>query len=45
MENKKSINNMEYVLVGDYYISDPKLPHEECPIGKYGQTLNLPCRF
>ena len=37
MENKKSINNMEYVLVGDYYIPDLKLPNEERPIGKYGQ--------
>ena len=36
MKNKKSINNMNYVLVGDYYISDLKLPHEERPIGKYG---------
>ena len=37
MENKKSINNMEYVLVGDYYIPDLKMPHEERLIGKYGQ--------
>ena len=37
MENKKSINNMEYVLVGDYYIPDLKLPHEERLIGKYWQ--------
>ena len=37
MENKKSINHMEYVLVGDYYIPDLKLPHEERPIGKYGR--------
>ena len=37
MKDKKSINNMEYVLVGDYYIPDLKLPHEERPIGKYGQ--------
>ena len=37
MENKKSINNMEYVLVGDYYIPDLKLPNEERLIGKYGQ--------
>ena len=29
MENKKSINNMDYVLVGDYYIPDLKLPNEE----------------
>ena len=37
MENKKSINNMDYVLVGDYYIPDQKLPNEERPIGKYGR--------
>lgn len=37
MENKKNINNIEYVLVGDYYIPDLKLPHEERPIGKYGR--------
>lgn len=37
MENEKSINNMDYVLVGDYYIPDLKLPHEEHPIGKYGR--------
>ena len=37
MKNKKSITNMDYVLVGDYYIPDLKLPHEERPIGKYGR--------
>lgn len=37
MKDKKSINNIEYVLVGDYYIPDLKLLHEERPIGKYGQ--------
>ena len=37
MENKKSINYMEYVLVGDYYIPALKLPNEERPIGKYGR--------
>ena len=37
MENKKSINNIEYILVGDYYIPDLKLPHEERSIGKYGR--------
>ena len=37
MENEKSINNMDYVLVGDYYIPDLKLPHEERPIGKFGR--------
>lgn len=37
MKNKKSIKNMEYVLAGDYYIPDLKLPNEERPIGKYGR--------
>lgn len=37
MENKKSINYMEYVLAGDYYIPALKLPNEERPIGKYGR--------
>ena len=37
MENKKNINGMDYVLAGDYYIPDLKLPHEERPIGKYGR--------
>ena len=37
MENKKSIKHMEYVLVGDYYIPNLKLPHEERPIEKYGR--------
>lgn len=37
IENKKSINNIEYILAGDYYIPDLKLPNEERPIGKYGQ--------
>ena len=32
----KSIINIEYILVGDYYIPDRKLPNEERPIGKYG---------
>ena len=37
MKDKKSINYIEYVLVGDYYIPDLKLPHEERAIGKYGR--------
>ena len=37
MENKKSINNIKYILAGDYYIPDLNLPNEERPIGKYGQ--------
>ena len=27
---------MDYVLVGDYYIPDLKIPEEKHPIGKYG---------
>ena len=37
MESKKNINGMDYVLAGDYYIPDLKLPNEERPIGKYGR--------
>ena len=37
MKNKKSINNIEHVLFGDYYIPDLKLFHEERPIRKYGR--------
>jgi hypothetical protein len=29
-------NGIDYVLVGDYYIPDLRLPEEERPIGKYG---------
>ena len=29
MENKKNINHMEYVLAGDYYIPELKLPYEK----------------
>jgi len=37
MKNKTNINGIDYVLVGDYYIPDLKLPNEERPIGKYGR--------
>ena len=37
MKNKMSENGIEYVLVGDYYIPDLKLPNEERSIGKYGR--------
>ena len=29
--------NVDYILVGDYYIPDLKLPEEHRPIGKYGR--------
>ena len=37
MESKMVSNGIEYVRVGDYYIPDLTLPHEERPIGKYGR--------
>ena len=37
MENKMNINGIEYVLAGDYYIPDLKLPNEKRSIGKYGR--------
>ena len=29
-------NGIDYILVGDYYIPDLKLPEENRPIGRYG---------
>ena len=37
MKNKMSENGIEYVLAGDYYIPDLKLPNEDRTIGKYGR--------
>ena len=37
MESKMVGNGIEYVRVGDYYIPNLKLPHEERPIGRYGR--------
>ena len=31
-------NGIDYILVGDYYIPDLKLPEEHRPIGKYEQA-------
>lgn len=30
-------NGIDYILVGDYYIPDLKLPEESRPIGYFGQ--------
>ena len=30
-------NGLDYVLVGDYYIPDLKLPEESHPIGRWGR--------
>lgn len=51
MENKMKNNSIEYVLAGDYYIPNLKLPNEERTIGKYGRMHrdylkeNHPMRF
>ena len=37
MENKMKNNSIEYVLAGDYYIPNLKLPNEGRTIGKYGR--------
>ena len=37
MESKMVSNGIAYVRVGDYYIPNLKLPHEERPIGRYGR--------
>ena len=36
MKDRIRENGIDYVLVGDYYIPDLKLPEEERHIGKYG---------
>lgn len=30
-------NGIDYILVGDYYVPDLKLPEEHRPIGKWGR--------
>ena len=37
MKERIKKSGIDYVLVGDYYISDLKLPEENRPIGKYGR--------
>lgn len=37
MKERITKNRIDYVLVGDYYIPDLKLPEEERLIGKYGR--------
>ena len=36
LKQRKTKNGIDYVLVGDYYIPDLKLPEENRPIGKFG---------
>ena len=37
MKERIKKNGIDYVLVGDYYIPDLKVPEEKHPIGKYGR--------
>lgn len=37
LKRRKTENGIDYVLIGDYYIPDLKLPEENCPIGKFGR--------
>ena len=37
MKERIAKNGIDYVLVGDCYIPELKLPEEERPIGKYGR--------
>ncbi len=37
IETKNKRKRIDYILVGDYYIPDLKLPEEHRPIGKYGR--------
>ena len=37
LKQRKTKNGIDYVLVGDYYIPDLKLPEENRPIGKFGR--------
>ena len=37
MEERITENGIDYILAGDYYIPDLKLPEENRPIGRYGR--------
>ena len=37
MKERIKKSGIDYVLVGDYYIPDLKVPEEKRPIGKYGR--------
>ena len=37
LKEKITENGIDYILVGDYYIPDLKLPEENRPIGRYGR--------
>lgn len=37
LKEKLTENGIDYILIGDYYFPDLKLPEEKRPIGRYGQ--------
>lgn len=37
LQERITENGIDYILVGDYYIPDLKLPEENRPIGRYGR--------
>lgn len=37
LKSRITENGIDYILVGDYYIPNLKLPEEHRPIGKYGR--------
>ena len=37
LKERLTENGIDYILVGDYYIPDLKLPEENRPIGRYGR--------
>ena len=37
MKERITENGIDYVLVGDYYVPDLKLPEENRPIGRFGR--------
>ena len=37
LKSRITENGIDYILVGDYYIQNLKLPEEHRPIGKYGR--------
>ena len=37
LKDRNTENGIDYILVGDYYIPDLKLPEEDHPIGRFGR--------
>ena len=37
LKERMTENGIDYILIGDYYIPDLKLPEEDRPIGRFGR--------